>query len=132
MIGLDTNILVRHLTQDDPVQSPIASHILEAQLTRDAPGFVSIVTLVETLWVLRSNYDVRAPEAAAIVRGLLGLDNLVIEHEAEVGLILTDFEAGAAEFSDLVIGALNLRSGCSGTLTFDRKAARLAGFQLAR
>ena len=49
MIGLDTNILVRYLTQDAPLQSPKASEIIERRLTEANPGFVSIVAMVETV-----------------------------------------------------------------------------------
>jgi predicted nucleic-acid-binding protein len=52
MIGLHTNILVRYLTQDDPVQSRKATEIIERRLTEEQPGFVSIVAMVETVWVL--------------------------------------------------------------------------------
>jgi predicted nucleic acid-binding protein len=47
MIGLDTNILVRYLTQGDPIQSPMAREIIERRLTEENPGFVSIVAMVE-------------------------------------------------------------------------------------
>ena len=52
MIGLDTNILVRYLAQDDPLQSPIATEIMEARITEENPGFISAVAMVETVWVL--------------------------------------------------------------------------------
>jgi predicted nucleic-acid-binding protein len=52
MIGLDTNILVRYLAQDDPVQSAQATHIMERRLTEARPGFISLVTMAETVWVL--------------------------------------------------------------------------------
>ena len=50
MIGLDTNVIVRYLTQDDPIQSPIATEIFETRLTEDEPGFISIVAMTETVW----------------------------------------------------------------------------------
>jgi len=49
MIGLDTNILVRYLTQDDPIQSPKATEIFERRLTAENPGFLSVVAMVETV-----------------------------------------------------------------------------------
>ena len=56
MIGLDTNLLVRYFTQDDPVQSPIATDVMERRLTQDEPGFVSVVVIAETVWVLDRAY----------------------------------------------------------------------------
>jgi predicted nucleic-acid-binding protein len=49
MIGLDTNILVRYLAQDDPVQSPKARELIEQQLTEENPGFLSVVVMAETV-----------------------------------------------------------------------------------
>ena len=63
MIGLDTNILVRYLTQDDPIQSPKAREIIERRLTEENPGFVSIVAMVETVWVLDRAYKLAAHES---------------------------------------------------------------------
>src|SRR5262249_43746342 len=56
VIGLDTNVLVRYLAQDDPVQSPQATEFIERRLTEDNPGFVGIVAMVETVWVLDRSY----------------------------------------------------------------------------
>ena len=116
MIGLDSNILVRYLAQDDPVQSRKAAKIIERQLSEKNPGFISIVTIVETVWVLERAY---------------GFEVFVIESEAEVFTATAAVKAGKGSFVDVVIAALGLRAGCSHTLTFDQKAARLPGFELA-
>ena len=55
MIGLDTNVLVRYIAQDDAAQSPKASTLIES-LTVDEPGYVTQVALVEVVWVLSSLY----------------------------------------------------------------------------
>ena len=49
MIGLDTNVLVRYLTQDDPDQAALATRIVEKELTEDAPGFICLVVLIEKI-----------------------------------------------------------------------------------
>jgi predicted nucleic-acid-binding protein len=79
MIGLDTNILVRYLTQDDPLQSTKATEILERRLTEETPGFVSIVAMVEIVWVLDRAYGLPAHKVAAAVERMLQTDVLVIE-----------------------------------------------------
>jgi len=64
MNGLDTNLLIRYVTQDDPIQSPKATEIIEGRLTRERSGFISLVTMAETVWVLGSVYglaDGRSP-----------------------------------------------------------------------
>ena len=65
MIGLDSNVLVRYLTQDDPIQSPKATEIIERRLTEENPGFVCIVAMAETVWVLDRAYGLAVYEIAA-------------------------------------------------------------------
>jgi predicted nucleic-acid-binding protein len=130
MIGLDTNILVRYLTQDDPVQSAKAAHIIERRLTEGNPGFVSVVTMVETVWVLDRAYGLSDEEIAAAVERILQTDVLVVENEQEVFTAMVALREGTGSFADAVIAGLGARAGCSYTLTFDQKALRLAGFRL--
>jgi len=131
VIGLDTNVLIRYLTQDDPVQSPRARQIIEEWLTEERPGFISLVTIAETVWVLGRSYAMSPVAIAAIVRDLLLSATLRLQNEREVFTALSLFESGAASFSDALIGALNAWAGCSVTFTFDREAARIPGFELA-
>ena len=128
MIGLDTNILVRFLTQDDPHQSAIASEIFERRLTEQDPGFVSIVAIAETAWVLERSYGVRREEIAVVIERVLQTENLVVENEQAVFTAMVAVKAGLGVFADALIGALGAAAGCEATLTFDRKALRLPGF----
>ncbi len=130
MIGLDTNILVRYFAQDDPVQSRKATVLMEQRLTEQSPGFVSIVALAETVWVLERVYRLKKQEIAIVIERILGADALLVEHEAEVATALTAVWEGRGSFADALIAALNAQAGCSRTLTFDRKALRLPGFEL--
>jgi predicted nucleic-acid-binding protein len=130
MTGLDTNILVRYLTQDDPIQSPKATEIIERQLTEENRGFVSIVAMVETVWVLERAYGLTASEIAAAVERVLQVDVLVVENEQQVFTAMVALKAGQGSFADGVISSLGARAGCSCTLTFDRKALRIPGFTL--
>ncbi len=130
MIGLDTNVLVRYFAQDDPVQSPKATEIMELRLTEDEPGFVSVVTIVETVWVLSSIYELSDQEIASAVERMLQADTLVIQNEQEVFTAAVALKAGRGSFADALIGALGTWAGCASTLTFDRKASRLGTFEL--
>jgi len=130
MIGLDTNILVRYLTQDGPVQSPKAREIIERRLTEENPGFISIVAMAETVWVLERAYGLTAREIAGAVERLLQIDVLVVENEQQVFTAMIALKDGRGAFADAMIAALGARMGCSHTLTFDRKALRISGFQL--
>ena len=131
MIGLDTNILVRFLAQDDVVQSPRATQIIERQLTEARPGFISLVTMVETVWVLDRIYGLSNAEIAAAVERILQADTLFVQNEQEVFTATIALKTGVAAFADALIGALGEWAGCTATLTFDKKAAHLKQFQLA-
>jgi predicted nucleic-acid-binding protein len=130
MIGLDTNVLVRYLAQDDAIQSPQATQIIEHQLREERPGFISLVTLVETVWVLHRVYGLSNQEVAAAVELILQADTLVVQNEQEAFTAMVALKTGAGSFPDALIGALGEWAGCSATLTFDKKAKRLKHFQI--
>ena len=130
MIGLDTNVLVRYLTYDDPVQSAKAAEIFERRLTAKNPGFVSIVAMVETVWVLDRAYELSAQEIANAVERLLQVEVLSIENEQQVFTAMVALKQGKTSFADALIAELGARAGCTRTLTFDQKAARTPGFEL--
>ena len=130
MIGLDTNILIRYLTQDDRAQSAKATEILEHRLTQNNPGFVSVVAMVETVWVLDRAYGLTAQEIATAVEQLLQVEVLAIENEQEVFTVMVALKQGRGSFADALIAELGARAGCTRTLTFDQKAIRLPGFEL--
>jgi predicted nucleic-acid-binding protein len=130
MIGLDTNVLVRYLAQDDPVQSQIATETIEQRLTEENPGYVSVVVVAETAWVLERAYGLEDVEIAACIEQLLQTDVMVIESEQEVFTSMTLLKEGRGSFADSLIVTLAERAGCSTTLTFDRKALRLPGYSL--
>jgi predicted nucleic-acid-binding protein len=130
MIGIDTNILIRYLTQDDPVQARKATDILDRHLTTKTPGFVTVVVMVETVWVLDRAYGLNAKAIAATVERLLQVEVLEIENEQEIFTAMIALKQGRASFADALIAELGARAGCTRTLTFDRKAARHPGFEL--
>jgi predicted nucleic-acid-binding protein len=129
MIGLDTNILVRYLTQDDPIQSPKATEVFERRLTEANPGFVSIVAMVETVWVLDRTYGFASDEIALVIERILQTDVLVVENEQEVFTAMIALKEGRGAFADALIGALGAKAGCSRTLSFDLRALRLPEFE---
>ena len=130
MIGLDTNILISYLTQDHPAQSAKATEILERRLTQNNPGFVSVVAMVETVWVLDRAYGLTTQEIATAVERLLQVEALAIENEQEVFTAMVALKRGRGSFADALIAELGARVGSTRTMTFDRKAVRLPGFEL--
>jgi predicted nucleic-acid-binding protein len=131
MIGLDTNLLLRYLAQDDPTQSARATEIVERNLTEEEPGFVSLVSILEVVWVLKSLCKRSLQEIANDIEMLLAADTLEVQNEQEVYTAVVALRNGTGTFEDALIGALGIWRGCSATVTFDEDAAkRLHGFQL--
>ena len=106
MTGLDTNVLVRYFAQDDPIQSRKAVEIIERRLTEDEPGFVSVVTMVETVWVLSRVYGLRDHEIVRVVEGMLQSDTLVVQNEQEVFTAVAALKSGRGSFADALVSAL--------------------------
>ena len=128
MIGLDTNVVLRYLTQDDPVQSPRATQLIERRLTEAEPGYISVVAMAELAWTLERFYRLGDMDIAAAIERILQADTIVVENEREVFIAKTALKDGRGSFADALIAALGNKAGCSRTLTFDRKALRLPGF----
>ncbi len=132
MIGLDTNVLLRYLAQDDPIQSPRATEIIERRLTEEEPGFLSLVSVLEVAWVLKSLFKRSRQEIANDIEMLLAADTIEVQNEQEVYNAVVSLRNGIGTFEDALIGLLGVWRGCSATLTFDEDAARrLHGFELA-
>ena len=129
MIGLDTNVLVRYLAQDDPDQAARATRVVEQELTGDIPGFVGLVALVETVWVLQRLYRASAEEIRETVNDLLGSRSIVVENRDVVASALTISEKNSCGFADAIIAASALNAGCDKIMSFDRGAVR-AGMTL--
>lgn len=130
MIGIDTNVLVRYFAQDDAVQSPLARRLMERQISASMPGFISLVALAELVWVMRRSYKARREEVTQVVEQLLSHAHLVVQESDAVWMALDEYEQGQADFSDALIASLGLRGGCERTITFDKSAANIAGFEL--
>jgi predicted nucleic-acid-binding protein len=128
MIGLDSNLIVRYLTQDDREQSAKATAIIERRLSEQDRGFISVVALAETAWVLERAYGFSDAAIAAAIERMLQIDVLEIESEQQVFTAMIALKESRGSFADALIGALGAKAGCSCTLTFDKKALRLGGF----
>lgn len=102
MIGLDTNVLVRYIMQDDATQSLKAAKLMES-LTVDEPGFVSLVSVVELGWVLSSSYDLDRGQVVRALDLLLRTKTVVIDRADEVMKALRVFRASSADFADCLI-----------------------------
>lgn len=129
MIALDTNVLARFLTQDDPDQARAASDLI-SDLTVDSPGFICREVLVELVWVLQRGYKFSRTDISSVLEGLLSASELVIDEADAIGSILQLYETKGFGFSDLMIRQAARRSGSHHLATFDKKAALLDGVEL--
>lgn len=130
MIGLDTNVIVRYLAQDDARQSALATRLIERAISPESPGYITSVTLCEVVWVLAECYAADRKRIRSVVEGLLTSKQLVVEGADLAWKALRAWDASAADFSDALIGQIVTARGGSRTVTFDRAAAKLPGFEL--
>jgi predicted nucleic-acid-binding protein len=129
MTGLDTNVLVRYIMQDDPRQSPQATELMES-LDENTPGFVALVSIVELYWVLTSCYALTNDQARQALEALLHTRQIVVDRSDQVLRALRAFAKGKADFADCLIERTAADAGCHKTMTFDTAAARHAGMTL--
>ena len=129
MIGLDTNVLVRYIMQDDAKQSLKATKLMES-MTGDEPGFVSLVSVVELGWVLSSSYGLERKQLARAFELLLRTKTVVVDRADEVANALRVFKASSADFADCLIERTAASAGCARTVTFDVGAAKTSGMTL--
>ena len=120
MIGLDTNVLVRYLTQDDPGQTRRANALINDALDRDDRCAISIVVLCEVVWVLRDAYRLDRATIASTIERVLDTAEFVIEERDVARRALADYRRGPGDYADYVIGWQNRQAGCGETATFDR------------
>jgi predicted nucleic-acid-binding protein len=129
MIGLDTNILVRYLTFDDPKQTARALEVIDS-LSVENPGFISLVVIAELVWVLESFYRLTKTEVVSSLETLLRSKELTVERAEIAWQALNNFKASRGGYSDCLIERIGHAAGCRYTLTFDQKASNTAGMKL--
>jgi predicted nucleic-acid-binding protein len=131
MIGIDTNVLVRYIAQDDAIQSRRVTSFIEKECSEATPGFVGLVVLVEVVWVSESSYGATREEVAEIVRRILGIKQLVVQDAETAWKALRLFESSKADFADCLIACSAVAAGCKSVVTFDRQASK-AGMTLLK
>jgi predicted nucleic-acid-binding protein len=129
MVGLDTNVILRYLLQDDPKQTRLANRIVDQVLSEQNPGLISLVTILEIVRVLRSPLKQTPTEIARHLEHLLAADSFEVQNDQQVFEAAFALKRGTGEFEDALIGALNAWAGCPYTLTFDKRALRLPYFE---
>jgi predicted nucleic-acid-binding protein len=129
MTGIDTNVLVRYITRDDPEQYQAAKRVLESSCTREAPGYVNVIVLCELAWVLARLYDATDEELVGVIDQLLRTHQFRIERRDQVRAALEQYKRRPAGFPDCLLGRLNRNAGCEETITFDQDAAGMESWR---
>lgn len=131
MIGLDTNVLVRYIAQDELQQSATATELMET-MTAERPGFIALVSVVELVWVFQSCYRATKGEIIHILETMLRTRELVVESADVVWQALRCYTESTADFADCLIERSANAAECEYTVTFDSKAAKTAGMRYLR
>lgn len=130
MTGVDTNVLVRYLTEDDPVQARKAAAWLQTIASRGQRCFIGATVLCELAWVLRGAYDVSKADLLTTLDRLVATTQFVIGDKDVVRAGIEAYRSGRADFADYVIGAIHREAGCAKTVTFDRRLRGSLLFQM--
>ena len=125
MIGLDTNVLVRYIVEDDPEQASLATRLIDEKSSAQKPAFISLMVLCELVWVLARAYDCDRAQIREVLKNILLTENFMIEHHDIAWKALHDYEEGNADYPDCLISRLNQSYDCKTTWTFDKKASKL-------
>lgn len=130
MTGLDTNVLVRYLTQDDPAQALKATQVIESAAEQGEPLYITSVVLCEMVWVLEAAYGYSKQEIQAILDRILRTAQFRFDDKDQLWRALQDYREGRADFSDYLIGHLGVHNGCQETVTFDKALGNHTAFRL--
>ena len=132
MIGLDTNVLVRYLTQDDPVQARRANAAVAAAVEKGERCRLDAIVLCELVWVLRGAYGFDKATVVETLERILMTAQFDIGEKDLVRRALEDHRLGSGDFADYLIGHSNLEAGCDSTATFERRLKSSAAFRVLR
>jgi predicted nucleic-acid-binding protein len=130
MIGLDTNVLVRYLVDDEPRQSRRARQVVQRARSKSEQIFLSQIVLCELVWVLAGAYRADSRDILQTLNRLADDPSFVLESRDRVRRAIDRLATGKADFSDYLLGEAAADTGAQVTLTFDRALRDEVGFTL--
>lgn len=130
MKGIDTNVLIRYIVQDDLMQSAKAAHFIEMLASKESPIFITGIIFCELVWVLETAYEYSKKDIAQVLDKILRIQQFHVHQPEAISQALHDYQTINVDFSDSYLAHLNKYYHCSYTATFDKKAARLKLFKL--
>lgn len=126
MIGVDTNVLIRHLVQDDGENAQRASRFLGARSSSD-PAYLSTAVVVEVVSVLRHRYKASRGDIVQVLETMLRSSDVQIQSAASLRRALADAVDANSDLADAIIAHAAIDAGCDAIVTFDKRAQRLPG-----
>ena len=129
MIGIDTNVIVRYIVQDDPKQARAATKLIEHACSRDNPGFINHIVMCEIVWVLKRNYKLDKASICQVIEQIIRTDRIVIEDIQLVWKALETYKETKADFADCLLAQRNRQAGCRYTVTLDDAASATPGYR---
>ena len=130
MLGIDTNLLVRYIVQDDPIQSHLVSEFFRKECTEETPGYINNIVLCELVWVLESAYSYEREQVADVLKIILETNGFIVEEPASAWSALEVYHTTPGiDFSDALLGERNHLQGCETTVTLDKKASKTKNFR---
>ena len=130
MIGIDTNVLVRYLTQDDAAQARRVDAFVSEMREGGEQVHIDDIVLCELVWVLRGAYRLSKPTVASALDKIVSTVLFSFDDRDLLRGALDEYREGAGDFADYVIGRRNTRAGCQQTVTFDRSLGDSPSFSL--
>lgn len=130
MKALDTNVLVRYLVQDDPIQGEKSARFIQGAAARDEKLLIDAIVLCELVWVLESAYGYAKDEIAGVLEKILSTGQFQVEQSDLAWLALADYREHRADFADCLIGRRGRGFGAEITVTFNRALKGLETFEV--
>ena len=130
MIGIDTNILIRYLTNDDEEQSNEVLKLFEQYSGIESSIYINNIVLCEVVWVLEVAYKYPKQDITHALKLVLQTPEFTFENHVNIVKALYDYEqSNGADFSDILISVTNIDKGCITTYSFDKKAGKHGYFE---
>ena len=124
MIAIDTNILVRYITQDDQQQAEAAENLLATYNNKPQSIFINNIVVCELVWVLEKGYKYTQEQISSTIRIILSTEEFAFEYHNILWLALEEYEIKNTDFSDSLISKLNNNLGYKQTFSFDKSAIK--------
>ncbi|MFZ1387740.1 MAG: type II toxin-antitoxin system VapC family toxin [Thiolinea sp.] len=126
MIAIDTNLLVRALTDDE--ESPDQTEQARALINAAGRVFVPQIVQVEFVWVLEQAYGLDKQKIIEALEVLLKNPVYELQHTEHFELALARFRQSNAGFADLIVAVESQQANLV-LWTFDRKLSKQEGVE---